>query len=39
MWQVSKTDANKLAAWTFDTLAKGQQDTAVRYNGGVGGQT
>ncbi|MFJ8076993.1 RHS repeat domain-containing protein [Streptomyces sp. NPDC096176] len=35
MWQTSKTDANKLAAWTFDTLAKGQQDTAVRYEGGV----
>ncbi|MET9424674.1 RHS repeat-associated core domain-containing protein [Streptomyces sp. NPDC006540] len=36
MWQTSNnTDANKLAAWTFDTLAKGQQDTAVRYEGGV----
>jgi RHS repeat-associated protein len=35
MWQTSKTDANKLAAWTFDTLAKGQQDTAVRYEGGA----
>ncbi|MFF1719382.1 RHS repeat-associated core domain-containing protein [Streptomyces sviceus] len=38
MWQVSKTDANKLAAWTFDTLAKGQQDTAVRYDGGATGK-
>ncbi|WP_405960541.1 RHS repeat-associated core domain-containing protein [Streptomyces sp. NBC_00024] len=38
MWQTSKTDANKLAAWTFDTLAKGQQDTAVRYDGGVSGK-
>ncbi|MEU9336565.1 RHS repeat-associated core domain-containing protein [Streptomyces sp. NPDC048290] len=38
MWQMSKTDANKLAAWTFDTLAKGQQDTAVRYEGGVTGR-
>ncbi|WP_443062789.1 polymorphic toxin-type HINT domain-containing protein [Streptomyces sp. NBC_00390] len=35
MWQTTKTDANKLAAWTFDTLRKGQQDTAVRYEGGV----
>nr|WP_324784219.1 RHS repeat-associated core domain-containing protein [Streptomyces sp. H51] len=38
MWQVDKTDANKLAAWTFDTLAKGQQDTATRYDGGVTGK-
>ncbi|MFD8592912.1 RHS repeat-associated core domain-containing protein [Streptomyces sp. NPDC059637] len=38
MWQSSKTDANKLAAWTFDTLAKGQQDTAVRYEGGLDGK-
>ncbi|GAB7108578.1 RHS repeat-associated core domain-containing protein [Streptomyces phaeofaciens JCM 4814] len=38
MWQTSKTDGNKLAAWTFDTLAKGQQDTAVRYDGGVAGK-
>nr|WP_244315372.1 RHS repeat-associated core domain-containing protein [Streptomyces glaucescens] len=35
MWQKDQTDANKLAAWTFDTLAKGQQDTAVRYDGGA----
>ncbi|MFF0202137.1 polymorphic toxin-type HINT domain-containing protein [Streptomyces sp. NPDC005017] len=38
LWQTSKTDANKLAAWTFDTLKKGQQDTAVRYDGGVTGK-
>ncbi|MEU9919151.1 ricin-type beta-trefoil lectin domain protein [Streptomyces sp. NPDC051001] len=38
MWQVDKTDGNKLAAWTFDDLAKGQQDTAVRYDGGVSGK-
>ncbi|MFI9241973.1 RHS repeat-associated core domain-containing protein [Streptomyces sp. NPDC053086] len=38
MWQTSKTDGNKLAAWTFDQLAKGQQDTAVRYDGGVTGK-
>ncbi|MFE9249626.1 RHS repeat-associated core domain-containing protein [Streptomyces sp. NPDC007088] len=37
-WQTSKTDANKLAAWTFDSLAKGQQDTAVRYVGGTTGK-
>lgn len=38
LWQSDKTDANKLAAWTFDTLSKGQQDTAVRYDGGVAGK-
>ncbi|NSL43664.1 putative adhesin [Streptomyces sp. 8P21H-1] len=38
MWQASKTDANKLAAWTFDTLRKGQQDTAIRYDGGMAGK-
>ncbi|MHA5048805.1 RHS repeat-associated core domain-containing protein [Streptomyces sp. SD15] len=38
MWQTDKTDANKLAAWGFDALAKGQQDTATRYDGGVAGK-
>jgi RHS repeat-associated protein len=38
LWQADKTDGNKLAAWTFDTLAKGQQDTAVRYDGGLTGK-
>ncbi|MEU9957338.1 RHS repeat-associated core domain-containing protein [Streptomyces sp. NPDC050982] len=38
MWQSGKTDGNKLAAWTFDSLAKGQQDTAVRYDGGANGK-
>lgn len=38
MWQVDKSDANKLAAWTFDKLLKGQQDTAVRYDGGLSGK-
>ncbi len=37
-WQTDKTDANKLTAWTYDALAKGQQDTAVRYDGGAGGK-
>ncbi|MEU8795544.1 polymorphic toxin-type HINT domain-containing protein, partial [Streptomyces sp. NPDC048643] len=36
MWQVDKTDANKLAAWGFDAVAKGQPDTATRYEGGAG---
>ncbi len=38
MWQADKSDANKLAAWSFDELAKGQQDTATRYDGGVTGK-
>ncbi|MFZ4235746.1 RHS repeat-associated core domain-containing protein [Streptomyces murinus] len=38
MWQADKTDANKLAAWGFDNVAKGQQDTATRYDGGVSGK-
>ncbi|UFR07077.1 RHS repeat-associated core domain-containing protein [Streptomyces sp. Go40/10] len=35
MWQADKSDANKLAAWGFDQLAKGQLDTATRYDGGA----
>ncbi|MEH0446083.1 RHS repeat-associated core domain-containing protein [Streptomyces sp. B21-102] len=38
MWQADKSDANKLAAWGFDEVAKGQQDTATRYDGGVSGK-
>ncbi|MGW0771934.1 RHS repeat-associated core domain-containing protein [Streptomyces sp. NPDC002676] len=38
MWQADKTDANKLAAWTFDQLAKGQPDDAIRYVGGATGK-
>jgi RHS repeat-associated protein len=38
MWQVAKTDANKLAAWTFDALAKGQPDSSIRYDGGLTGK-
>ncbi|MEV8344361.1 RHS repeat-associated core domain-containing protein [Streptomyces niveus] len=39
LWDGSKTDANRLAAWTFDTLAKGKPDTSVRYENGVGTPT
>ncbi|MBA4862503.1 RHS repeat-associated core domain-containing protein [Streptomyces sp. PSKA54] len=38
LWQTDKADANKLAAWTYDTLADGRQDTAVRYDGGLTGK-
>lgn len=36
LWDGKKTDSTKLAAWTFDTLAKGKPDTSVRYVGGAG---
>ncbi|MER7037862.1 RHS repeat-associated core domain-containing protein [Streptomyces microflavus] len=36
LWDGVKSDATKLAAWTFDSLAKGQPDTTVRYTGGSG---
>ncbi|MGW0032504.1 RHS repeat-associated core domain-containing protein [Streptomyces sp. NPDC003314] len=36
-WSGSKTDANKLTAWAYDTLAKGQLDSTTRYQGGVTG--
>ncbi|UUU30804.1 RHS repeat-associated core domain-containing protein [Streptomyces sp. CA-210063] len=35
LWQSQKTDANKLASWGYDAVAKGQQDTAVRYDGSI----
>ncbi|MFE6904057.1 RHS repeat-associated core domain-containing protein, partial [Streptomyces sp. NPDC057717] len=38
LWQTDKTNTNKLAAWTFDTLAAGQQDKATRYEGGTTGK-
>jgi RHS repeat-associated protein len=37
VWQTSKTDANKLTAYAYDTLAKGQLDSTTRYAGGTGG--
>ncbi|WP_228040542.1 RHS repeat-associated core domain-containing protein [Streptomyces chromofuscus] len=36
-WSGTKTDANKLTAWAYDTLAKGQLDSTTRYVGGAGG--
>ncbi|MFJ9564973.1 RHS repeat-associated core domain-containing protein [Streptomyces fuscichromogenes] len=36
-WQTSKTDANKLAHWDYDTLAKGQLDDSIGYVGGTTG--
>ncbi|GGK47450.1 hypothetical protein GCM10010094_04380 [Streptomyces flaveus] len=41
LWQTDKTDANKLATWTFDTVTngKGYPANAIRYVGGVAGKT
>jgi RHS repeat-associated protein len=36
-WQTSKTNANKLAHWDYDTLAKGQLDDSISYVGGTTG--
>nr|WP_223188054.1 RHS repeat-associated core domain-containing protein [Streptomyces sp. CBMA29] len=38
LWQTEKTDPYKLAAWGYDTLAKGQPDYSTRYDGGLGGK-
>ncbi|MFJ8794553.1 RHS repeat-associated core domain-containing protein, partial [Streptomyces sp. NPDC102462] len=38
LWQSDTTDANKLAHWDYDQVAKGQHDTATRYVGGTTGQ-
>ncbi|MFJ9961287.1 polymorphic toxin-type HINT domain-containing protein [Streptomyces avermitilis] len=34
LWQTTRTDANKLAAWTFDTVLKGLPTASTRYEGG-----
>ncbi|GAA4919704.1 RHS repeat-associated core domain-containing protein [Streptomyces coeruleoprunus] len=39
LWDGEQTDAKKLAGWTYDVLAKGRLDTAVRYENGVGQTT
>ncbi|MGW1767543.1 RHS repeat domain-containing protein [Streptomyces sp. NPDC002073] len=38
LWKSSRTDANKLAAWTYDTLLKGAPTAATRYEGGATGK-
>ncbi|GAA0385514.1 RHS repeat-associated core domain-containing protein [Microbispora corallina] len=37
-WQTARTDAGKLSAWTYDTVAKGQAAAAISYDGGVNGR-
>lgn len=39
LWQTSDAAANQLAAWTYDTLAKGQPDASIRYVGGSSGKS
>ncbi|MGW2471367.1 RHS repeat-associated core domain-containing protein [Streptomyces bauhiniae] len=31
LWQTSRTDANQLSAWTYDTLLKGAPTASTRY--------
>ncbi|WP_424535062.1 hypothetical protein ACOZ38_33515 [Sphaerisporangium viridialbum] len=38
LWSGSRTDAGKLAAWTYDTLALGQLTSSTSYDGGVSGK-
>ncbi|MEU7012481.1 RHS repeat-associated core domain-containing protein [Streptomyces sp. NPDC046385] len=36
LWDGDKDQTHQLAKWEYDTLLKGQQDTAIRYDGGSG---
>ncbi|MEV7616163.1 polymorphic toxin-type HINT domain-containing protein [Streptomyces sp. NPDC089799] len=38
LWKTSKTDGNKLAAWTYDTVLKGAPSESIRYYGGTAGK-
>ncbi|MFF8616009.1 RHS repeat-associated core domain-containing protein [Streptomyces sp. NPDC015350] len=38
LWQTSKTDADKLAHWSYDTLLKGKPTASTRYVGGANGK-
>ncbi|MFC4591015.1 RHS repeat domain-containing protein [Sphaerisporangium corydalis] len=38
LWSGARTDAGKLAAWTYDTVAPGQLTSATSYDGGVAGK-
>jgi RHS repeat-associated protein len=35
LWHTSRIDANKLAAWTYDSVLKGYVDQSTRYENGV----
>ncbi|MEU6901659.1 RHS repeat domain-containing protein [Streptomyces virginiae] len=38
LWASPKSDATKLAAWTYDTVRKGSPSDAIRYVGGLNGK-
>ncbi|MGW6876907.1 RHS repeat-associated core domain-containing protein [Streptomyces xanthophaeus] len=38
LWKAPKSDANKIAAWTYDTVRKGSPSEAIRYEGGLNGK-
>ncbi|WP_326768050.1 RHS repeat-associated core domain-containing protein [Streptomyces sp. NBC_01591] len=38
LWQTTKTDAEKLAHWSYDTLLKGRPTASTRYVGGTTGK-
>ncbi|MFZ3544026.1 polymorphic toxin-type HINT domain-containing protein [Streptomyces sp. 4.24] len=38
LWKSPKSDANKLAAWTYDTVRKGVGTDSTRYEGGLTGK-
>ncbi|MFJ2595090.1 RHS repeat domain-containing protein [Streptomyces erythrochromogenes] len=38
LWKSPKSDANKLAAWTYDTVRKGSPAASIRYEGGLSGR-
>ncbi|AWZ10548.1 RHS repeat-associated core domain-containing protein [Streptomyces sp. ICC4] len=38
LWKSPKSDANKLAAWTYDTVRKGSPSASTRYEGGLTGK-
>ncbi|MFZ3476105.1 hypothetical protein ACODT4_44750, partial [Streptomyces sp. 2.9] len=38
LWKSPNWDANKLAAWTYDTVRKGAPSASTRYEGGLTGK-
>ncbi|MFI8281252.1 polymorphic toxin-type HINT domain-containing protein [Streptomyces sp. NPDC085929] len=38
LWKSPKSDATKLAAWTYDSIRKGAPTDAIRYEGGLSGK-
>ncbi|MER5750101.1 polymorphic toxin-type HINT domain-containing protein [Streptomyces sp. NPDC002088] len=38
LWQDERTEPNQLAAWTYDSVLKGQPTASIRYEGGKTGK-